>query len=216
MENLRFIRSLRALRVQSEDQRDASCYTTKLNTFGGCTSEVHETLYLNGISLTPEAAWALGRSLPSLQVLEITGRDRRILQGKEMEAQFGGFNKPMPLCKLHSSKCLRFFPNLTELRLERLNMDENDQCGLLKSFGLIRSLTELSLCVRRWSDLDSFHYYSSKLNTFATLTQGRVEKRLKLDGRSLASCWLLNFFFLNSNDDLDAILSTDLGETATF
>ena len=44
LENLRFIRSLRALRVQSEDQRDASCYTTKLNTFGSCTSEVHETL----------------------------------------------------------------------------------------------------------------------------------------------------------------------------
>ena len=91
-------------------------------------------------------------------------------------------------------------------------MDENDQCGLLKSFGLIRNLTELSLCVRRWSDLDSFHYYSSKLNTFYRLTQGRVEKRLKLDGRSLASRWLLNVFFLNSNDDLDAILSPDLGK----
>ena len=95
-------------------------------------------------------------------------------------------------------------------------MDENDQCGLLKSFGLIRNLTELSLCVRRWSDLDSFHYYSSKLNTFYRLTQGRVEKRLKLDGRSLASRWLLNVFFLSSNDDLDAILSTDLGKKRRF
>ena len=93
-----------------------------------------------------------------------------------MEALFGGFNKPMPLCKLTFSdfsargclaplvKSLPFLPNLTELRLQRLNMDENDQCGLLKSFGLIRNLTKLSVCVRRWSDLDSFHYYSSKLS----------------------------------------------------
>ena len=28
--------------------------------------------------------------------------------------------------------------------------------------------------------------------------------------------WVLNFFFLNSNDDLDAALSTDLGEQRCF
>ena len=28
--------------------------------------------------------------------------------------------------------------------------------------------------------------------------------------------WLLNFFFLNSNDDLDVVLSTDLGEQQCF
>ena len=28
--------------------------------------------------------------------------------------------------------------------------------------------------------------------------------------------WLLNFFFLNSNDDLDVVLGTDLGEQRCF
>ena len=200
LQNLRFIRSLRALIVQSGDQRHARCYTKKLNAFNSCTSEIHDKLHLDGISLTPAAAAALGRSLPemaSLQVLEIKGRDRRILQAEEMEALFGGFNKPMPLRELTFSdfsvrgclapliKSLRFFPNLTELRLERLSMDENDQCGLLKSFELIRNFTEFSVCVRRWSDLDSFHYYTSEVKTFDRLTHGRLEKRLKLDGTSL-------------------------------
>ena len=178
LENLRFIRSLRALRVQSEDQRDARCYTT--NTI---QDKIQEKLNLVGISLTAAAAAALGRSLPemaSLQVLEITGRDRHVLQAEEMDALFGRFNKAVPLCELTFSgfsvtgclapliKSLRCFPNLTKLRLERLNMDENDQCDLLKSFGLIRNMAEL--------------------NTFAfdTLTpQSQVEKRLKLDEISL-------------------------------
>ena len=202
LQNLRFIRSLRALRVQSEDQRDAGCYTAKLNTFGSSTIEIHEKLNLNGISLTPAAAAALGRSLPemaSLQILEITGRDRRILQGEEMEALFGGFDKPIPLRELTFSgfsvrgclapliKSLHFFPNLTELRLERLNVDENDQCGLLKSFGPIRNLTELSVWIRRWSDLNSFHYHSFKTNIFDRLAHDRdlLEKRLKVGGISL-------------------------------
>ena len=47
LQNLRFIRSLRALRVQSEDQRDARCYTAELNTFGSSTIEIHEKLNLN-------------------------------------------------------------------------------------------------------------------------------------------------------------------------
>ena len=64
LQNLRFVRSPTALRVQSEDQRDSRCYTTKLNKFGSCTSEIHKTLNLDGISLTPEAAAALGRSFP--------------------------------------------------------------------------------------------------------------------------------------------------------
>ena len=33
---------------------------------------------------------------------------------------------------------------------------------------------------------------------------------------AVVSRWLLNFFFLNSNDDLDAVLSTDLGEQCCF
>ena len=202
LRNLRFIRSLRALKVQNKDQRDAYCYTEILKTFGSSTTDIHGKLHLNGIRLTTAAAAALGLSLPQmafLQVLEITGQDRRILQGEEMEALFGGFNKPMPLreftfsgfsvrgCLAPLIKSLRFFPNLTELRLERLNMDENDQCGLLKSFVPIRSLTELSVCVRRWSDLNSFHYHSSRTNIFDRLAHDRdlLEKRLKLDGISL-------------------------------
>ena len=37
---------------------------------------------------------------------------------------------------------------------------------------------------------------------------------MSLHGKLVAvmSRWLLNFFFLNSNDGLDAVLSTDLGE----
>ena len=198
LQNLRFIRNLRALRVQSEDQRDARCSTEILNRLRGSTTEIHGKLHLNVISLTPAAVAALGRSLPemaSLQVLEITGRDGRILQAEEMEALFGGLNKVMPLCELTFSgfsvrgclapliKSLRFFPDLTALRLERLNMDENDQCGLLKSFGPIRNLTELSVCVRRWPDLDSFQYHSFKSDIFDRLAHGRVEeKRLKFDG----------------------------------
>ena len=41
---------------------------------------------------------------------------------------------------------------------------------------------------------------------------------MSLHGKLLAvaSRWLLNFFFLNSNDYLDAVLSTDLGEQRCF
>lgn len=38
----------------------------------------------------------------------------------------------------------------------------------------------------------------------------------KAGRRRDASRWLLNFFFLNSNDYLDAVLSTDLGEQRCF
>ena len=33
---------------------------------------------------------------------------------------------------------------------------------------------------------------------------------------AVASRWLLKFFFLNSNDDLDAVLSTDIEEQRCF
>jgi len=198
--NLKFIRRLSALKVQSEGQRDACCYTEVLHTFDSRESEINEKLHLNGISLTPAAAAALGSSLPemsSLQELELTGSNGSILQAEEMEALFGGFYKTMLLSKLTFSgfgvrgclapliKSLRFFPNLREFRLERLNLDEKDQCDLLKSFGFIGNLTNLNVHVRRWTDLVSFSYYTSKLNTLDRLTNGRVEKRLKLDGINL-------------------------------
>jgi len=200
LRNLRFIRRLRALKVQIESQRDASCYTEVLRTFDSCTSETHGKLHLKGISLTPAAAAALGRSIPemsSLQELELTGSNGSILQAEEIEGLFSGFNKTMPLYKLTFSgfgvrgclapliKSLRFFPNLEEFRLERLNLDEKDQCDLLKSFGFIGNLTNLNVHVRKWTDLVSFSYYTSKLNTYDRRTNGRVEKILKLDGINL-------------------------------
>ena len=128
------------------------------------TSITHKTLerlVLSGISLTSAAATALGRSLPemlSLQVLELTGvDDGRILQAEEMKALFGGFNKTLPLSKLTFSgfnvrgclapltKSFCFFPNLTEITLENLNMDGDDQCGLLESLTFIRNLTGLNI-----------------------------------------------------------------------
>lgn len=135
--NIRFIRRLSALKVQIESQRDACCYTEVSR-----TSEIHEKLHLNGISLTPAAAAALGRSLPEMfspQELELTGFNGSTLQAEKMDALFGGFDKTMLLSKFTFSglgargslapliKCLRFFPNLREFRLERLNLDEKDQ-----------------------------------------------------------------------------------------
>ena len=43
-------------------------------------------------------------------------------------------------------------------------------------------------------------------------------RSLSLHGKLVvvASCWLLKFFFLKSNDVLDAVLSTDIGEQQCF
>ena len=79
-----------------------------------------------------------------MQELELIDVDGSVLQAKEMEALFGRCNRVMPLCKLIFSgfkvggclapltKSFHFFPNLRELTLEKSNMDENDQCGLLE------------------------------------------------------------------------------------
>ena len=68
---------------------------------------------------------------------------------------FSGFNVRGCLAPL--IKSLRFFPNLRELRLEVLNIDDHDQCSLLKSFG---SLTRLEVRINgKWS-LHSFCYSS--------------------------------------------------------
>ena len=113
-----------------------------------------------GISLTPAVAALLGQSVPEmspLQVLQLTQVEGRILQAEEMEALFGGFNKTMPLFQLTMSgfsvrgclaplfRSLRFFPNLIELDLEKLNMDEHDLNGLLENFQSIPNLQELNL-----------------------------------------------------------------------
>ena len=141
------------------------------------TSITHKTLEklsLRGIILTPAATEKLGRSLPemsSLVELVLCGVDGSILQAEQMEALFGRFNKTLPLlkkltfrgfnergpCLAPLIKILRFFPNLRELWLEVLNIDDHDQCSLLKSFG---SLTRLEVRINgKWS-LHSFCYSS--------------------------------------------------------
>ncbi|XP_078366817.1 uncharacterized protein LOC144650902 isoform X2 [Oculina patagonica] len=100
------------------------------------TSFTHTTLKglaLNGISLTSTAAAALGRSVPEmsyLQELVLTGVSGSILQAEEMVALLGRFNKTLCLSKLIFSgfsvtgclvpltKSFKFFPKLTELKLE--------------------------------------------------------------------------------------------------
>ena len=116
------------------------------------------TLALRNITLTRAAAAALGRQLPemsSLQRLEITGVDGSILQGEEMEALFGGFNKTLPLqrftftgfsirgCLAPLSKSLRFFPNLQELSIDGVNMDEHNFFHLFWGVKLVPNLETL-------------------------------------------------------------------------
>ena len=154
------------------------------------THETLKILILCGRSLTPAATKTLGRSLPEmsfLQSLELTDVDGSILQAEEMEALFGGFNKSMHLYKLKFSgfsmksclapliKRLPFFPNLRQFELEKLNIDEHDQCCLLKSFGFL-TVTALKVCIQEKTCLDSFGYIG---------TYYRGNETLKLDVRSL-------------------------------
>jgi len=139
------------------------------------TNITHKTLnelLLFGISLTPAASKALGLSLPemsSLQRLMLTSFHESILEAEEMEALFGGFKKVMPLCQLTFSgfsvrslspliRCLPFFPDLRELELHGLSIDESDQYRLLKSFGF---LTKLLVSISEETSPISFHYHRS-------------------------------------------------------
>ena len=138
------------------------------------THKTLQSLQLSAIILTPAVTKALGQSLPemsSLQVLKLSGVNGSILPAEEMEAFFGGFNKTMPLlewltfsgfnvrgCLAPLIKSLPFFPNLIKLELERLNIDEHDQCSLLKSFGSLTTLGKVH--VREGTYLDSFHYFT--------------------------------------------------------
>ena len=189
LESLRFMPRVKSLSVKSKyhDQGHAHRYSMQ-DRFSSFTLEAHEKLDLNGINLTPVTAAALGRSLPamsSLQVLQLTGTYRSILQAEDMQALFGGFNKSFPLCELTVSgfsvrgcispliKSFQFFSSLKELRLKHLAVDEHDQCGLLKSFGFIRNLTKLRVLVRGENCVDSFHYPSG-LTTVVSHAQGEL------------------------------------------
>ena len=143
---------------------------------GSITHKTLEKLILDGIILTPAATKVLGRSLPemsSLQVLGLSGVDGSILQAEDMEALFGGIKKVLPLlcltfnnfssrgCLATLCKCFDFFPNLDKLKLDRLNMNEHDQCTLLESLRFIRSPSVLSVQINHcWTEGLSLHFLS--------------------------------------------------------
>ncbi|XP_078366805.1 uncharacterized protein LOC144650893 isoform X2 [Oculina patagonica] len=148
LESLRFIPNLETLSVKGKSLSEAHCCTAEVNPVVRVTLNTLEQLHLDGIRLTPAVAVVLGRLLPgmvSLKVLELTGVDGSVLEAKEIRALFGGFNKTLPLsmltfsgfstrgCLASLTKILHFFPNLRELNLGELNMDENDLCGLLNA-----------------------------------------------------------------------------------
>ena len=178
LKNLRFMPSLKGLSVRAENGSQAGCYTT--DEYGRFSHRGNDKLNLDGISLTPTVAAALGLLLPelsSLQELELTGGYGSMLHAEEMDGLFGGYYRTMPLTKLTFSgfsvtgcldpltKSLRFFPNLRELMLERLNVDEHDQCVLLENFGLFSDLTTLSVR-RSYRDSFSFYYHTLESNIF--------------------------------------------------
>lgn len=127
------------------------------------TSMNYETLYkllLTEVSFDPELFAALGRALPemtSLQELRITGSRGSILQLKDMKTLFGEFYQTLSLDKLtfegflvkgglaSLTWSLRFFSNLTELRLDSLGIDEEGLCLLIESFKFIPNLEVLDL-----------------------------------------------------------------------
>ena len=139
------------------------------------TSFTYKTLEKLTLRATAAATKELGLSLPemsSLEELVLSCEYGSILQAEQMEALFGRFNKTLPLlkqltfsgfsvrgCLAPLIKCLRFFPNLRELRLEELNIDEHDQCSLLKSFG---SLTRLEVDINGERLLSSLHWCPDK------------------------------------------------------
>ena len=150
----------------------------------GITHKTLQKLSLCGVSLTPVAAAALGRSLPELSSLEefkLTGVDGSILQLEEIEALFGGMNKTSPALKYLTlknfnaggslaslTKRVHFFPNLFWLNLSYLNMDERDLHGLLES---LRSIPNLKYLVLNCNPLGSW----SRVHSIVKQTLPRVD-----------------------------------------
>ena len=179
LQSFGFIPNLKVMKIQSNSLGHPCCCTTKVNTGRNLKFGDFKTLELNGISLTRAVATTIGRLLPEmsfLQELELIGVDGSILQAEEMDALFGGFNRTFrPLCKLTFSgfrlggclapltKSFCFFPNLKSLKLEKLHMNENDQCGLLESLPSIHNLTALKIQTRPLSDADCC---TAELNTY--------------------------------------------------
>ena len=149
------------------------CAEALVTLVSSITYKTPQKVTLKEIILTPAATKELGGLLPemsSLEKLVLSGVDGSILQAEEMKALFGRFSKTLPLLeRLTFSgfnvsgflapliKSLPFFPNLRELQLQKLNINEHDQCSLLKSFG---TLTRLEVGINGERSEDSFHYHS--------------------------------------------------------
>ncbi|XP_068733953.1 NLR family CARD domain-containing protein 4-like isoform X4 [Montipora capricornis] len=116
-------------------------------------------LELLEIHLTPAVAAALGLSLPrlsSLQRFSLFGTGDS-LNVKDMLALFGRIDKEMPLVELALAdvsvsgslspltRKLCFFPHLTHLALEYLDLNEDDLRDLETSFSNVPNLHRLSL-----------------------------------------------------------------------
>ena len=154
-------------------------------------------LRLSGIILTPTAATTLGQSLPqmsSLKSFKVIGVNGRIVQGKEMEALFGGFYKTLPLemlefrgyrvkgCLPTLVKSFRFFPDLKELYVGNFSMDEHNLCGLLESLSFIRNLRVLQVQGKR---LNYKHSCGALLNAVSRSFAHETLEELVLNGISL-------------------------------
>ena len=153
--------------------------TLKINGLTECSEEAvtklftaikHKTLKeleLSNINWTSVATEVLGQSLPelsALRTLKISGRLYKCrLQYKEVEALFGRFNRPSSikelwftgftargsLAPLANNLC--FFPRLTRLDLNDLDMGEADLFGLLENLKFIPDLESLYLSGNRKS-----------------------------------------------------------------
>ena len=150
------------------------CETAVNKLVCGITHKTLRELRLEGISLTPAAATALGRSLPkmsSLKELELTGVNGSILQAEEIEALFGGINETfsaleeLTLSNFNArgslsplTKRVHFFPRLTRLELHCLNMDERDLHGLLESLRSVTNLLVLPLLGNPLGSLDMVQF----------------------------------------------------------
>jgi len=142
LDSLRFIPSLKELKVEGQRLSYEHFCRAQLNTVDTFPHETLEMVVLSNISLNPASAAALGRSLSgmsSLRRLELTGMDGNMLQIEEMKALFGESNNAVHL--LPNNLCL--FSNLKYLRLGKFNMDEQHLVGLLESSRLIRNLERL-------------------------------------------------------------------------
>lgn len=123
------------------------------------THKTIKTLMLTKIILTPGVAAALGQALgemTSLEILFLAG-EGNCLNVEEMKALFGGFKRTIPLtilCFVRFSargtlrpliNSLSFFPDLDDLTLVELDMDEHDLRGLLERCRFIPKLRLLDL-----------------------------------------------------------------------